>query len=156
MAHLFVPADPESSLPLWYNVDETVGAWPARNAEEDVWLVQFLLHAALTNSTLAESREVGKTVVLNGRCSPGDPADPTIAALRYVQRQLRTHGLTTVVDGRVSRARAYHFGGGYFTIVWLNEMVQRRHHALWPRIDRIPKAPDPVRKLVTRTVAGIP
>lgn len=58
------------------------------------------------------------------------------------------------MDGRVSPARSYKYGAGFYTIGVLNEFSQRAFYDLWPRLDRMPGCPGQVREMVIRTLVG--
>ncbi|MHC4405713.1 MAG: hypothetical protein ACYTG0_39205, partial [Planctomycetota bacterium] len=47
----------------------------------------------------------------------------------------------TVVDGRVSPARGYKYGGGYWTIVALNAFIRKFCPKIWPRLQSFPDCP---------------
>jgi len=154
MAHLLAPQKSLPTLPVFFNVDDVVGAVPAVNRREDVLLVQFAFTVIASKPSPASKPEF-KAAAAAVRCTGTmDPA--TINAIRAAQQQARDLGdAGTVVDGRVSPARgAYSFGSGTYTIVHLNESMQGRYMQLWPRIDQIAGCPDELKQMVVRTVQG--
>jgi hypothetical protein len=157
MAHLFVPTPSDRELPVIFNVDGAVGAFPAENKREDVLLVQLAFHV-IARSPFAETPPevltTAKAVKLTGHMDP-----ETIAAIKALQDDERTHGMPgQIVDGRVSPARGgcCYAKNGVWTIAFLNKSIQRRNVAIWPRIDRIMGCPTELKEMVTRTVAGKP
>jgi hypothetical protein len=154
MAHLLVPRHGDPSIPVFFNVDEAVGAAPAANRREDVLLVQFAFHviarwptAHTDAAVLTAARAVQVTGVIDAT---------TIAAIRAHQdAKRRRGGVGVVIDGRVSPARGYAYGAdAYWTIAHLNLSMRNRFMDLWPRIDKVPGCPAGLREMVLRTVAG--
>jgi hypothetical protein len=158
MAYLMAPQPSNITLPVFFNVNGVVGAAPASNKREDVLLVQFAFKVIGDNpipGTGAVLLAAAKAVAVTGTIRLGFPVDPTINAIRVLQQDSKTVNPGTVVDGRVSPAKAgYDYGAGVFTIVDLNNSLQLRHVDIWPRIDKIPGCPNELKQMVIRTVAG--
>ena len=154
MAHLIAPKPLSSQLPVFYNVDQVVGAAPAHNVREDVLLVQFAFSVIANKpvestdpNTLAAARAVRVTGIIDAA---------TINAIRTQQQQYAKKNPGKVVDGRVSPARGgYGYGSGLWTIARLNESIQHRHIDIWPRIDKIPGCPGELKQMVKREVIGV-
>jgi hypothetical protein len=153
MAHLLAPQQSKPTLPVFFNVDAVVGAAPAMNKKEDVLLVQFAFMTIAANPNGPSSPEFYKALSAVQLTGSADAA--TIAAIKATQAEVKKKQPATVVDGRVSPANGYGYGGGAFTIVHLNESVQGRFIELWPRIDKIKGCPKEIRDMVVRTVQGV-
>ncbi len=154
MASLFAPQPPHFTLPVFFNVDQVVGAAPATNNREDVLLVQFYLKfcgQTPTATTPPVLTEAMKKVRVTGSMDPA-----TINAIQTLQseRKRATQNPTKIVDGRVSPARGYKYGSANWTIAVLNDMVQNRKTDVWPRIDKIPGCPPELTQMVFRTLVG--
>jgi len=153
MAHFFAPKPPDQRLPVFYNLDGVVGASPAQNYAEDVLLVQFAFWVIGRNPKAGNTPELNaaaKAVQLTGK-----PDAATLTAIRVHQQSVKTNYPATVVDGRASPVRGgYSYGGGYWTIVVLNNALQDRYLDIWPRIDKIPGCPAPLKEMVMRQVVG--
>lgn len=154
MAHLFIAQPVITELPVFFNVDGIVGASPAVNNREDVLFVQFALKMIVMHPK--PNREELISACRNVKVT-GNIDSTTINAIIALQTFAKTKlGQTgQVVDGRVSPAKGYSYGGGsYWTIVYLNDAIQDFHVDIWPRIDKIPGCPPELHALVLRTVAG--
>jgi hypothetical protein len=153
MAKLLVPQVAAPVMPLFYNVEGVVGAAPAQNKKEDVLLVQFGLQKGVTHPKVTAdptALEALKAVKLTGSADVA-----TINAIRVVQTLLKTStNSSQVVDGRVSPAQGYDYGGGVWVIGQLNIFMKNANKGIWPRIDKLTGCPDDVKTMVTRTLAG--
>lgn len=155
MAHMLAPLQTNPELPVFYNVDDVVGAAPAMNRREDVLLVQFIFKALgdkpSDNMTGEEIAKV-KAVTVNGICDAA-----TIEAIRMVQKKKKGGNPATVVDGRVSPARSgyTYSGNAAWTIAVLNNLLQDRNTDVWPRIDLIKDCPQELKEMVKRQVVGV-
>jgi len=154
MARLLAPPTPLADLPVFFNVDDVVGAAPAQNKREDVLLVQLAL------KQIGDSPKQGTDANLVAACKAvqlkGTTDDATIKAIRLVQEEAKKNQPGTVVDGRVSPARgAYSYGAGFWTIVVLNLAIRARNLGIWPRIDKITGCPNELQQMVNRTLAGV-
>jgi hypothetical protein len=154
MAHLEAPQPPNAALPVYFDVDEHVGAQPAANKREDVLLVQFACKvmadsppATITPNELNIVRAVRVT---------GSVDQATITAIRTFQEATKRITPSAVVDGRVSPTKGsrYFYGGVAWTIVQLNVQLRLRHVNIWPRIDKISGCPDELKQMVIRQVCG--
>lgn len=154
MAHLLTPKPAHAALPVFFNVDGVVGERPAENRQEDVFLVQFLIN--LVGSTPTAKTEPELVAAFRRVSVTGTIDQATIDAIRaYQQIRRNTDGPSQVVDGRISPARGYQFGSALYTIVLFNDMVQNRNTDIWPRIDKLPNCPGPLRTMVEREVVGL-
>lgn len=155
MAYLLAPQPPRGTLPVFYNLDGAVGAPPASNKTEDVLLVQFafsIIGKQPDPHTAPELTAAAKTLRVTGTIDA-----TTINAIRVHQQCTKRNRPGQVIDGRVSPAKGgYNFGGGIWTICYLNNSLQNRYYNIWPRIDKIPGCPAPLQQMVVRTVAGNP
>ena len=150
MAHLFVPQNAETELPVFFNVHGVVGAAPAQNNREDVLFVQFCFRVIADKplaTTTPEFQAAVKAVQTTGVIDPA-----TINAIRLFQKNKNK---SAIVDGRVSPAKGgYSYGAAIYTIANLNESIQHRNLELWPRIDKISGCPNEIVDMVRRTVIG--
>ena len=155
MAHLLAPLQTNPELPVFYNVDDTVGAAPAMNRREDVLLVQFIFKALADkpsdNMTADEIARV-KAVQVTGICDAA-----TIEAIKMVQKKKKLSNASTVVDGRVSSAQGKYTysGNAAWTIAVLNNLLQDRNVDVWPRLDMIKDCPQELKDMVKRQVVGV-
>lgn len=153
MAHYLAPQPPGFGLPTFFNVDGVAGAAPAQNKREDVLLAQFafmVMADAPTTDTDPAVLAAAKAVKLTGVTDAA-----TVNAIRSLQADQKTVNPGTVVDGRVSPARAgYAYGSGQWTIVNLNDSMQHRFLDVWPRIDKIPTRPPELKEMVKRVLVG--
>ncbi|MGD9562892.1 MAG: hypothetical protein AB7F88_11685 [Pyrinomonadaceae bacterium] len=153
MAHLLAPQASLPTLPVFFNVDGVVGSAPAANKREDVLLVQFAFTVIAASPTPGASAEFNAAAAAVKMTGTADAA--TLNAIRATQVEVNRKGGTGVIDGRVSPAKGgYAYGSGTWTIVHLNESMQDRHMALWPRIDQIKGCPSELQQMVVRTVRG--
>jgi hypothetical protein len=153
MAHLLAPQNSLPTLPVFFNVDEVVGAMPAANLREDVLFVQFAFAVIASSPTPGASPEFNAAVAAVKLTGVADAA--TINAITATQKEIQKKGAGGVVDGRVSPAKGgYNYGGSMWTIVHLNESIQDRNIEVWPRIDRIAGFPSELQTMVIRTVQG--
>ena len=154
MAHLFIAQPTIVELPVFFNVDGVVGASPAVNNREDVLLVQFAFQmiARHPKPNREEVNAAAQTVKITATVDTA-----TINAIKALQTFAKTEQgrAGQIVDGRVSPAKGYSYGGGfYWTIVYLNDAIQDFNVDIWPRIDKIAGCPPELQAMVFRTVAG--
>ncbi|NOT49292.1 MAG: hypothetical protein HOP17_16315 [Acidobacteria bacterium] len=153
MAHLLAPQKSNPTLPVFFNVDGVVGAQPAQNQREDVLFVQFAF------TIIAASPKPGSdptlVAAMKAVTMTGTADAATVNAIRAIQQENTKFEKNSVVDGRVSPAKAgYSYGSGFYTIVHLNEGIQSRNIGVWPRIDLIPSCHAELKTMVVRTVQG--
>lgn len=152
MASFFMPSggNPKNQreLPGFYNVGGVVGAPPALNDAEDVFLVQYLFNLLGRDPTDPNSA-TWKTVLVTGVID-----SLTINAIVRFQQRRQKFLPGTIVDGRVSPAKGYAYGPSFYTIALMNEFVQRDFYEQWPRLDRMPACPVKVKDMVIRTLVG--
>jgi hypothetical protein len=138
--HVLAPRPAKPVLPVFLNVDGVVGAAPAQNKLEDVLLVQFYLKFLADHSDQVSSEVIAalRAVQVTGHCDAA-----TIKAIRVTQERFKRRAPGTVVDGRVSPAGDYGYGGGVgvWTIVQFNNIVQENTKEVWPRIDKLRDCP---------------
>lgn len=131
MVHVLAPRPPQAFIPIFYNVDTSVGRNGTNASFDDIMLVQFFLRligrGTAPGSKLASLADVPVTGNINPR---------TIAAIETLQTASRVPA-----DGRVSVATGYRHGAGFFTIVTLNFNVKERFKAQWPNIEEMPDCP---------------
>jgi hypothetical protein len=70
----------------------------------------------------------------------------TIDGIRAAQEHIRQSRPGTIVDGRVSPARGYEYGGGGgWIIVFLNMQIRLRFSDIWPRLQDLVDCPPQLR-----------
>jgi hypothetical protein len=141
-------------MPVFFNVDGVVGAFPAQNKIEDVLLVQFAF-SRLANDPGSPS-DLNELLAYQAVSVTGVMDDATIEAITVYQWGQQEVSPGQVVDSRVSPARGYSYGPAFWTIVGLNFEIQTRHMDVWPRIDKIPACPELLRQMVIRSLVGTP
>jgi hypothetical protein len=150
--HILAPRPADSNLPIFFNLDSSVGSKGSNNSAEDILLVQFLLRQiAETVPSSSPAGELRRKRILNVPMSGA--ADPlTIDGIRAWQeaRKESIHG--TIVDGLVSQARGYIYGAGEWTIVDLNAIFRKTFRDIWPRLDRHPACPGLLRSRVIQVL----
>jgi hypothetical protein len=135
----FRPANPQ--LPVFFNVDSSVGEKGSNSSPEDVILVQFLLHQlAESNPATKPGGEARRPRILKvpvtGVCDAA-----TIDGIRAWQEGRKQETPGTVVDGRADPANGDLYRGGEYTIADLNAMFRWRFPQFWPRLQDHPNCP---------------
>jgi len=121
-------------IPIFFNIDVSVGKNGNNGNSDDVLLVQFLLKK---NGELvpgdtpegAQANEVMKKVPLTGQIDQA-----TIDGITAFQTARRREYPGTIVDGRVSPATHYRYGGHFFTIAAMNGYIRKFAPQVWPRL----------------------
>ncbi len=146
--NLTAPPTRDPLIPIFFNVDASVGAAAANSSREDILLVQLLLKkngevVPASNPQAKLENEIMKKVAFTG---VADPA--TIAAIQAFQQSMKRKAPGTIVDGRVSPARnSATFGAGTrYTIVNLNGFLRRHMPKIWPRFQDVPDCPGELKK----------
>lgn len=140
--HVVAPQPADPKLPLFFNIEESVGEQGTNSSPEDIMLVQYLLHSIAegmpSSSPDGESkRQRMLNVPITGVCD-----EATIDGIRAWQEGRRDSGYpATIVDGRVSPAHGYLYGGGEWTIVDLNFFFKQFHRETWPRLQDVSTCP---------------
>ena len=145
MVHVLAPKPVEMRLPVFFNVDSSVGRNAANTSAEDIMLVQFFL------SLVGKKPEAGSLdlsplakIPVTGRINP-----ETMSSIELFQRAAGAS-----VDGRVSVAKSYRHGATAFTIVNLNFNVKRRFFQQWPNIEEMPGCPGILNLACRRALVG--
>ncbi len=140
--HIMAPRQPDPKLPIFFNVDGSVGHMGENSRTEDILLVQYFLHtiASLTPSSSAAGEARRQRILatpVNGFCD-----EATIDGIRAWQEGRKLSYPGVIVDGKVSCARGYSYGGGgEWTIVDLNFMFKTLFPNVWPRLQDAPECP---------------
>jgi hypothetical protein len=150
--HVKAPEPPDPKLPIFFNVTASVGNQAANANRDDILLVQFLLRAIAEAipATLPGGqgrRDRMLKVPLSGVIDPA-----TIDGIRAWQEGAKEQFPATVVDGRVSSARAYLYGGAMWTIVHMNAAFRAHFPTIWPRLQDHPRCPAPLRLRVPQVL----
>jgi hypothetical protein len=144
MVHVLAPRPPKPFLPIFWNVDTSVGKNAANSTVEDILLVQFFISLIVKNP-LGSTPPGLRPVSVTGRINP-----ETIAAIEVLQR---ASGLTP--DGRISVAHGYEYGGKGWTIVHMNNAVNARFQTRWPNLDELPECPALLNLAGRRALGGV-
>ena len=146
MARVLAPQPPLSVLPVYFNLDSSVGNKGANSNRDDVLLVQFLLKALAQKVHTQVGRQVKP--ILSQTPQTGVVDQATIRSIVTFQELQKGKGNMNVVDGRVSPARGYRHSGGFYTIVGLNAALRQDFPKQWPRLDLIPGCPGGIAQLM--------
>lgn len=143
--HVKAPEPPDPKLPIFLNVSASVGNQAANANSDDIILVQFLLRAIAETLPATvpggqSRRERMLKVPLSGSIDPA-----TIDGIRAWQEGAKEMSPGTVVDGRVSSARGYLYGGAMWTIVHMNAVFRAHFPRMWPRLQDHPSCPAPLK-----------
>jgi hypothetical protein len=140
--HLVTTRPVVSDLPIFFNVDTSVGKGGQNSSQEDILLVQFLLQATAEASPPAKGsadaiRQRAANLPVTGL------ADAATTDCIHAWQEARKPTLPgTIVDGRVNPARGVLYAkGGEWTIVDLNAVFRRFFPKIWPRLHDHPKCP---------------
>ena len=137
--HILAPQPPRNDIPIFFNINSSVGHQGQNSKREDIMLVQFLIRKSAEKDSAGikpDQRQRMLRVVADGQCGP-----ITIDGIRAVQETMKERNPRTVVDGRVSPARGYIYGGGFWTIASLNTAFRKRYRQNWPRLQSIADCP---------------
>jgi len=133
----------DSLLPVFFNVDTSVGKGGQNTSQEDILLVQFLIQATAEASTPAKS--AGDDAVRQRAANlpaTGIADAATTDCIRAWQEARKSGRSATIVDGRVNPARGiFYVNNAEWTIVDLNAVFRKSFPRLWPRLHDHPKCP---------------
>jgi hypothetical protein len=82
-----------------------------------------------------------RKVPLTGSCDA-----TTIAGIEAFQRSMKAKAPGTVVDGKMSQAKAVSYGGGAWSIAQLNFFIRKSCQDKWPRLQDFPDCPALLKK----------
>ena len=107
--HVLVPRPLALDVPLFFNVDSSVGNNGMNSIRVDILLVQFMIRklGELSTNVSPDRRARMSRVVADGLSGPN-----TIDGIRAIQEVMRDSRPATIVDGRVSSARGYDYTAG--------------------------------------------
>ena len=136
-------------LPLFFNVDSSVGDGGDNSSSEDVMLVQFFLAIAGENlqgtpppsgvSAIDWQSMIDLCVSL---WSTGECDEATIDAIRAFQTAVHDNHPAIIVDGRVSVARGFTYAPhAAWTIANMNFVIRTHFPRIWPRLQDHPQCP---------------
>lgn len=131
MAHLMKSLPRDETLPVIWNVDNTVGEKGA-NLPEDVYLVQYMLKMFALSPASMQSTTRTKLAAL----TPTGTCDAyTIECIKYVQAALKPKNPTMLTDGRVSKATpSLYYGNAPYVIACINQVYRKSYFVNWPCI----------------------
>lgn len=140
--HLFAQTQ-APNLPIFFNVDSSVGQGGANSNQEDILLVQLLLKKAAERPPATVPASTTQRVARVTLSGTSDSA--TIDGIRAIQERMRERNPGTIVDGRVSPARGVSYGEADWTIVTLNTHCRRAFPEVWPRLQDFRDCPPQLR-----------
>lgn len=144
MPYIMAPRPTDPALPVFFNVETSVGNRGANSNRDDILLVQFLLKALTLRMTTAAGQRIKPILAQTPQTGVVDQA--TIRSIEAFQDAMKT-----AVDGRVSPAQGYRYsGGGIWTIANLQGTLREDFRQQWPRLDQIPGCPPGVKQMMTR------
>jgi len=149
--HVLVPKHPTSMVPIFFNIDTSVGDKAQNAKQEDILLVQFFLRqiaeAAKASKPGGEAR---RQRILNVTPSGGCDA-ATIDGIRAWQEGRKEDFPQTIVDGRANSARdVFYVKEGEWTIADLNGVFRMLFPTIWPRLQDHPKCPPQIRSRIAQ------
>lgn len=135
-----------------WNLDQSVGKGGSNSCREDVSYIQFYYTKAAQSSLIDPSRAaIYGQVKVTGTCTGRDD-DPLVKAIIAHQTFLRHPN----IDGRVSVAHGSgKVGSNAFFVFRLGARFADMFPNEWPRIDKIPRCPDVVKKAVMNCIPRI-
>jgi len=144
MVHVLAPRPSLSGIPMFYNVDSSVGRNGNNSSFDDILMVQYFMSLIGKNPSPGSKLGALADVPVTGRMNP-----ETIKGIELVQA---ANGAS--VDGRVSVAQGYKYGAHFFTIVSLNFNVKERFKPQWPNIEEMPACPPLLNMACRRALVG--
>ena len=144
MVHVLAPKPAVPGIPVFYNVDSSVGRNGQNSSVDDILIVQYFLSLIGKNPSPGSKLALLADIPVTGRMNP-----ETIAGIEAVQTANKS-----VVDGRVSIANGYKFAGNFFTIVSLNFNVKDRFRSQWPNVEEMPACPGLLNLACRRAISG--
>ena len=143
----------DSDLPIFFNVDTSVGKGGQNSSQEDILLVQFLLQATAAASPPASGARDATRQRAANLAVTGVADDATTDCIRAWQEARKAGRRATIVDGRVNPARGIFYAkGGEWTIVDLNAVFRAFFPRLWPRLHDHPKCPAPLKARMSQVL----
>ncbi|WP_426956283.1 hypothetical protein [Muricoccus radiodurans] len=148
MVHVLAPQPSHKKLPMFFNVDSSVGQNGQNANPEDIMLVQYFLRLIGDHPSgiAAPSTPIFKRVRPTGTMDQA-----TIDAIKAGQSYAKI-----TPDGRVSKAATYRYGAHSYTIVDLNFSIRDRapFKAKWPNVDQLPNCPPILGAAIRRALSG--
>jgi hypothetical protein len=141
------------NVPLFFNVDGSVGEQGQNSSAEDILLVQFLLHEIAVGAKASKPggeahRQRILKVPMSGACDAA-----TIDGIRAWQEGRKDDMPRTIVDGRVDSAHGvFYVRGGEWTIVDLSQVFRSLFPNIWPRLQDHPKCPAALKSRVPQVL----
>jgi hypothetical protein len=150
--HVLAPRPRRPEMSMFLNVDTSVGLKGHNSSVEDILLVQFLVHKL--GEVLAVSGPVTheRKLRMVQAYPTGSNNVATEDGIRAFQEIMKDQRKGTVVDGRVSVARGYLYGGGAWTIASLNGTFRIHLPNVWPRLQDMSDCPPLLKKRVAEEV----
>src|SRR5262245_55174669 len=115
----------DSDLPIFFNIDTSVGKGGQNSSQEDILLVQFLLKAtAEATKPIKDDGEAKRQRALKVPVT-GVADEATMDGIHAWQEARKRASPATIIDGRVDPARGVFYAkGGEWTIVGLNGILR--------------------------------
>jgi hypothetical protein len=151
--HIVTTRPVDVNLPMFFNVDTSVGKDGRNSSPEDILLVQFLLQAtagaATARNAIGEARR--QRVLKVPVTGVADAA--TMDGIQAWQEGRKQDLSDTIIDGRIDSARGVFYArSGEWTIVDLNGVFRGFFPKLWPRLQDHPKCPAALKTRVAQVL----
>jgi hypothetical protein len=132
----------DSHLPVFFNVDTSVGKGGQNSNQDDILLVQFLLQATAEATPAAQGAVDGTRQRAANLPATGIADAGTTVCIQAWQEARKQTLPGTIIDGRVNPARGIFYAReGEWTIVDLNAVFRKFFPKIWPRLQDHPKCP---------------
>jgi len=160
MVHIAAPplASRQPTLPIFYNLDASVGAGGENSRPDDIMLVQFMLKKIGERSNVSTQTGADASGLRNTMVTGAVDANTIDAIMTFQQIVAGRDASGIAVDGRINTAKggAYGFGNLLYSIVHLNATFKRRYWDDYLLIDRFPDCPGILATGVKRALLGSP
>ena len=140
--HIVATRPVDMIVPMFFNVDTSVGKDGRNSSPEDILLVQFLLQVTAGAATAKDAAgEARRQRVLKVPVT-GIADAATMDGIHAWQEGRKLNLSDTIVDGRIDPARGVFYAkSGEWTIVDLNAVFRAFFPKIWPRLQDHPKCP---------------
>jgi hypothetical protein len=132
--HVVAPKPADPKLPIFFNVTASVGQSGSNSNADDILLVQFFLRSIAEGVAATKpGGEARRQRMLKVPFS-GSADALTIDGIRAWQEGAKLDFPNTVVDGKVSVAQGYLYGGAMWTITHMNAAFRSTFPKIWPKL----------------------
>jgi hypothetical protein len=140
--HVVTTRPVDANLPIFFNVDASVGKEGRNSSQEDILLVQFLLQVTAAAATAKDAAGEARRQRVMKVPLTGVADAATMDGIQAWQEGRKKDLSDTVIDGRIDPARGVFYAkSGEWTIVDLNAVFRALFPKIWPRLHDHPKCP---------------